>query len=143
MKKTLEERFYSKINKIDSCWIWTASKNDQNYGLIWVNGKHVRAHRISYMLAYGELSDKLVIDHLCRNTLCVNPEHLEQVPQSENVKRGMAGKINNAQRKKTHCPKGHEYSRVTKQGYRQCGTCRSRQEMESRKRRIDRSKKML
>lgn len=140
MIKTLEERFLSKIEKNNSCWIWTGSKTDQNYGLIWLNGKYVRAHRVSYMLYCGTLDQKMVIDHLCKNTLCVNPEHLEQVTQSENVKRGNAGKLNNAQRKKTHCPSGHEYSRITKNGYRQCGICRSRQEMASRKHRLDKIK---
>lgn len=140
MKKTLKERFESKIKKVDSCWVWTGSKTDQNYGLIWLNGRHTRAHRVSYVLYCGVLNEGMVIDHLCKNTLCVNPDHLEQVLQSENVKRGNAGKSNNAQRKKTHCPKGHEYSRITKNGYRQCGICRSRQEMESRKRRLDKTK---
>lgn len=137
MTKTLEERFLSKINKTDSCWIWIGSKTDQDYGLIWLDGKNVRAHRVSYMLYKGKLDNKLVIDHLCKNTLCVNPKHLEQVSQAENIKRGLAGKINNAQKRKTHCPKGHEYSRVTKHGYRLCGTCRSSQEIESRKRKLD------
>lgn len=141
MIKTIEERFSLKIKKTESCWVWTASKTDQNYGLIWIDGKYVRAHRVSYMLYKGNLDDSLVIDHLCKNTLCVNPDHLEQITQAENVKRGLAGKANNAQTKKTHCPRGHEYSRVTKDGYRQCGICRSRQEMESRKRKLDRSLK--
>lgn len=137
--KTLEERFNLKINKTDSCWIWTASKTDQNYGVIWLDGRYVKAHRVSYILYKGKLNNKLVVDHTCKNTLCVNPDHLEQVTQAENVKRGSAGKVNNAQRNKTHCPKGHPYSRVTKDGYRQCGTCRSRQEMEYRKRKLDKT----
>lgn len=133
----LKIRFEDKINKTDSCWIWTASKTDQNYGVIWLNKKYVKAHRVSYMLYKGNLDDTLVIDHLCRNTLCVNPDHLEQVTQSENVRRGNAGKKNNAQRKKTHCPKGHQYSRITKDGYRQCGICRSEQQMRYKRDKLD------
>jgi hypothetical protein len=133
----IKERFDSKVLKTESCWIWQASKNDRNYGMFWLNGRYVRAHRISYMMHYGNLEKNFVIDHLCRNTLCVNPKHLEQVTQKENVRRGLSGKINNRQKEKKHCPRGHEYSRVTKDGHRLCGTCRSKQAMRSRKSRLD------
>lgn len=134
-------RFENKINKTEYCWIWTASKTDQNYGVIWLNGKYVRSHRVSYMIYKGDLDPSLVIDHLCKNTLCVNPQHLDQVTQAENIKRGVAGKVNNAQRNKTHCPSGHQYSSVTKNGYRQCRVCRTRQQKEYRRRKLDNNKK--
>lgn len=133
----IKDRFDSKILKTESCWVWQASQNDQGYGLFWLNGKYVRAHRLAYKMANVTLDKNLVIDHLCKNTLCVNPEHLEQVTQAENVRRGLAGKINNRQKEKTHCPRGHEYSRINKNGHRQCGKCRSEQEMRSRKRKLD------
>lgn len=136
----IKDRFYSKILKTESCWIWQASQNDQGYGMFWLNGRHVRAHRVAYMLANGGLDESLVIDHLCSNTLCVNPKHLEQVTQAENVRRGLSGKINNRQKEKTQCPRGHEYSRINKNGHRLCGKCRSEQEMRYRKRKLDTSK---
>jgi hypothetical protein len=59
----------------------------------------------------GPIPDGLVLDHLCRNKLCVNPKHLEPVTNQENILRGLTplvgGYYNMA---KTHCPKGHEYS---------------------------------
>jgi hypothetical protein len=133
----VKDRFESKVLKTKSCWIWQASKNDKGYGMFWLNGRYVRAHRFFYMIFKGALDSSLVIDHLCKNTLCVNPNHLEQVTQAENVRRGSAGKINNSQARKTNCPKGHEYSRLNKSGHRLCGKCRSEQEMRSRKRKLD------
>lgn len=62
----------------------------------------VKAHRYSYALHNGHMSEELVIDHLCSNTVCVNPRHLEAVTQLENVRRGAA--------KITHCKRGHEYT---------------------------------
>jgi hypothetical protein len=68
-----------------------------------------------------------VIDHLCRNTLCVRPDHLEAVTYSENSLRG----VNIGRPKgsfKTHCIRGHELSGenlriVSTSGQRQCKTC--------------------
>lgn len=63
----------------------------RRYGKIYMGeGKSGRAHRVAYMLFKGEIGEKAVIDHLCGNTLCVNPEHLEQVTREENSRRGLA-----------------------------------------------------
>lgn len=117
------ERFWSKVDKTDYCWNWTASLNEKGYGHFRFNGKTSKAHRVSYILTYGNILDNLVIDHLCKNTKCVNPDHLEPVTQGENVKRGLSGKINNPQTTKTHCHRGHEFSGVRKDGARICHKC--------------------
>ena len=106
------DRFWSKVEKTDICWIWTASKNNDGYGQFGIGNKNYRAHRIAFELLRGNIPEDKVIDHLCRNPSCVNPEHLEVVTNQENVKRGLAGKtINryNPHKNKTHCPQGHEY----------------------------------
>jgi hypothetical protein len=125
--------FYNKVDKTDTCWNWSGSINENGYGLFRFNGKTSKAHRVSYILKNGSIDANLVIDHLCKNKKCVNPDHLDLVTQKENVIRGLAGKANNAQSTKTHCPIGHEYSRIDKNGYKLCGKCRSIQTMKSRK----------
>lgn len=78
-----------------------------------------------------EYENGLTIDHLCRNPLCVNPDHLEPVTNSENVRRAAAAGAyegNGAHhRAKTHCPKGHPYSGEnlyrTPSGKRKCREC--------------------
>lgn len=122
------DRFFSKINKTESCWEWTGSLTKSGgYAQFSYMGKPVRGHRWIYEQMIGQIPEGMQLDHLCRNRKCVNPQHLEPVTLSENVKRGLAGKENNPQSKKTHCPKGHSYSGTNKYGKRICRTCANEQ----------------
>jgi hypothetical protein len=110
----LVARLTSKI-RIDpdsGCWVWTASTRGPSdlhqYGQIRVGGRggQVRsAHRVMFELVMGAVPDDLVIDHLCRNTRCVNPAHLEPVTNRENVLRGDGHSAVNARR--VVCASGH------------------------------------
>lgn len=74
---TIEERFWSKVNITDllSCWEWTGFKN-KGYGQLEFRGKTQRAHRVVWMLIYGEIPDGLCVLHHCDNPSCCNPAHL-------------------------------------------------------------------
>lgn len=119
-------RFWSKVNKTDGCWLWTgATDGDGRYGAFQYEGRVQRAHRVAYMLTVGPIPDGMTLDHLCRTTLCVRPDHLDPVTHRTNVLRGEAPSAANAL--KTHCPKGHAYDEantyIQATGGRMCKTC--------------------
>lgn len=81
--------FLSKVNKTDSCWIWTRCVLRSGYGQTTHEGKRWYAHRLSFILHGKEIPMGKVLDHLCRNRTCVNPSHLEAVTQKVNIQRGV------------------------------------------------------
>jgi hypothetical protein len=120
-------RFWMKtrFDPDTNCIEWTASRNERGgYGRFRLNGRLEVAHRVGYILAGGHIPEGMTLDHLCRNTRCVNPLHLEPVTVAENIQRGTQGW---QQRAKTHCPQGHPYDErntyIGKRGDRMCRTC--------------------
>lgn len=106
--RSVDDRFWGKVNKTDDCWVWTASTDSKGYGRFTVaHDVKVAAHRWAYESLVGPIGDGLELDHLCRNRACVNPFHLDPVPHLENVRRGDAWTVSGL---KTHCPSGHEYT---------------------------------
>lgn len=85
-----EKRFWSYVDKSDTCWIWQGAVSKSGYGVIDINGKSLSVHRYSFELKNGYTPDKSMhIDHLCRNRLCVNTSHMEVVIPRENTIRGL------------------------------------------------------
>lgn len=123
--KTIK-RFFCKIEKKDNCWIWTATKTSHGYGQFGLNYKIVLAHRVCYEMFKGIIPDDMELDHICRNTSCVNPDHLEAVSHQENCIRGNCGK-NNQNAKKMYCVNNHPLIQENlvkrKDGRRECLIC--------------------
>jgi hypothetical protein len=88
VKLTPEQRFWAKVEKTDSCWLWTASVNSATgYGRFTPShGKPVDAHRFSYQLSHGTIPAGNDVHHVCHVRSCVNPAHLQAVSRSENLR---------------------------------------------------------
>lgn len=96
-----------RVSKTSSCWLWLGRVDKDGYGRlnIFINGKRVvLAHRASYLLHKGDIPELNDIDHTCFNRICVNPGHLETVPESINRSRQRASL-------KRYCKNGHEYTK--------------------------------
>ena len=121
--KSPQERFAERyiIDSETGCWNWTGSVNGRGYGYLSVDNRTVQAYKLAYEWKHGKIPKELEIDHLCKNTLCVNPDHLEVVTRRTNQLRGNTFTAKNVA--KTHCPKGHLYSGVNNQGGRICHIC--------------------
>ncbi|KOA70454.1 hypothetical protein AFL22_11095 [Pantoea sp. CFSAN033090] len=100
ISRPLEERFLEKVDKCgcEDCWIWKGAKVSP------AGGRHVKpkiygkiagprtptgrtmwlSHRLSWVLANGEIPEGMLVDHKCHNTLCVNPSHLRLVTAKQN-----------------------------------------------------------
>lgn len=118
------ERFVSRVDvRDDGCWLWTGSLTNQGYGQLngyWPNGdaRGLLAHRVAWYLWNGEIPFGYTLDHLCHTNdptcfaaaechhrRCVNPDHLEIVTPSENVRRGHRG----FQGERETCKHGHPW----------------------------------
>lgn len=103
-----QRRFWKKVDKSDGCWNWIRAISATGYGDFGLNGKTVKAHRLMYHKYVEYVPEEMVIDHICRNTACVRPDHLRIITQKENTMIGFSPYAINA--RKTHCKRGHEFS---------------------------------
>lgn len=110
-----KERFFAKIAlpKETTCWVYTGARDGRGYGRFFAYGKLHATHRWAYERFVGPIPKGMTLDHLCCDTSCCNPEHLEPVTVAENVRRAFA--------LKTHCVHGHNWI-PENFGYRANGT---------------------
>ncbi len=126
------DRIVDKIDDMSdpaACWVWTASRDSKGYGRVGYHGRNTLAHRTVFKLAVEAIPDGMHIDHLCRNTSCVNPDHLEVVtPEEHALRRPLA----------THCHRGHPYDDANTYMWngstRSCRYCRACQRINDAKR---------
>ena len=128
----VQQRIFKRMKIVNDCFVWTGSyrpsKNGARYGTIFVLGKLYGVHRVSMFLFNGnELkgSKDNIVDHICKNTLCFNPNHLRVVDVKTNALENSNGE-SAKNKSKTHCKNGHIYDGVYKGKYgnnRYCKTC--------------------
>lgn len=125
------EKWCRLVAEQGECLNWLGCLTPDNYGRL--GGKY--AHRVVYERLVGPIPAGLELDHLCRNTRCVKPEHLEPVTRAENMRRRYAAY--------THCKAGHEFTDsntyVMPSGGRRCRACQSEACQKYRARRKERA----
>lgn len=134
MSLDLKTGFYDRIEKTSSCWNWLGPRMRSGYGRASFSGRRGLAHRISYELLRAPVPSNLQIDHVCRNRLCVNPDHLCPMTRKENLRRGIGP--TGIRHRQIACKYGHPFdeknTRIRKNGTRQCRRCSVRQVTEYR-----------
>ncbi len=111
------------IDASGDCWEWTGTTDTLGYGKVYARSVQRSVHRLVWETLVGPIPDGFQVDHLCRNTGCCNPDHLEPVTPKENVRRSMGANTN---KNKTHCAHGHPFSGENLYQYkkeRRCKEC--------------------
>ncbi len=121
----LEQRFWPKVEKTGTCWVWQGATDSHGYGQIHEEPRgHSQAHRVSWELAYGPIPEGLDVLHCCDNPPCVRPTHLFLGTQLDNNLDAI-NKGRNYWANKTHCLRGHPFDEQNTRHYRGGRHCRS------------------
>lgn len=91
--RPVTERFWEKVYKTDTCWLWTACRNEDGYGIFRDRGMK-KAHRVAYELLVGPIPQGMQLDHTCHARACVNPAHLRPVTNKQNGENRVGANLN-------------------------------------------------
>jgi hypothetical protein len=81
------------LDPLTGCWVWLLHTTKKGYGRMNYKGRNRYAHRVLYEQMKGEIPAGKILDHKCRNPICVNPDHLEPVTIAVNNRRGLKTKL--------------------------------------------------
>lgn len=133
MKRNTIETIMARAVRTDSgCLIWPGSKTLNGYGEASINGKRGRVHRLVYEHYNGPVPEGMDVCHTCDTRACIEPSHLWVGTRKQNMEDCLAKKRHDSM-KRTHCPRGHEYTPETTRwkppskerpaGARECAVC--------------------
>jgi hypothetical protein len=91
--RRVKQRVSYSINPVTGCWEFSGTQMQNGYGQAWDGQSVTSAHRTYYALSGKLIPSGYVVDHLCRNPICINPAHMEAVTPGENIRRGLNGKL--------------------------------------------------
>lgn len=137
-KRDWQERFWEKVgtHDINGCRDWTAARFQGGYGAFRLGGKQQKAHRVMWMLHYGEIPEGMLVCHTCDRPPCVEIGHLFLgTPQSNMDDKVRKGRLVASPRekngmwgvRKTHCKQGHPLTSdniYMHRDQRHCAVCR-------------------
>ena len=108
---SIHDRFWSKVDKSEDCWLWTAATDPNGYGRVRYNRENNKAHRVAWILTNGKIPIGLCVLHDCDNPPCVNPDHLYVGTMADNCRdrdekgRGVAPPV--------HSGETHHFAKLT------------------------------
>lgn len=103
-KRPIADRFWSKVEKTDGCWLWQGAKDRKGYGVVGLGGRTdgiARAHRVAWGLTNGEPPADRMVLHLCDTKACVNPSHLVLGNHTENMRQAKERHLMTATNRRT------------------------------------------